>query len=608
MERKGQKRYALALAAMLMFAAVLTAFLALRTTAATINLQNPLDFRGENDSYSNAAFGYAWDGDTKTLTLSDFSMRLNTAQYNAIFLPAGATIYLEEGSENEILLPQSDTVREIFYGVRCEGDLTIKGAGSLSVKLAQSATRLYGIYTEGNLTVDGSIVEVETAAAALKETESEAKNRSVGILVAGQDGVFLAKGGASVFAFSGGVNQTKAGVGGNVDAYGIAASKVTVQNATAFGKVGASVNEGSGSLITAGARADLFVIENGAVTAQNENDFSAKTPALWGAVAENASLIVQNADLHDSVLYEQIDSTLPVSVGTQATFKAYEGKTYEGPEALSSPYSEYTFLGWFDEKGKPYRGELGKTYTAKWQKGNTPVFYGTLDFSENAPSQSDSFFGYAWDSESKTLTLSGLCLYAPEGGAGLVLPAGATVICETGTISEIRADGLTQGGINAGVYAQGLVTFKGQGTLYAKGGTVPPMGTNAACGIYGSFTLTGPTLHLFGGELDFYGSVGFYAPIDATVAFESGSLHAYGKGRAGMLGENATFTAPQKATIKAGDESADLKLDGFTRSCSQKYLSVFVETVQNQGDQPQTKDGFLRARAGAFCCCFCLSA
>ena len=65
-----------------------------------------------------------------------------------------------------------------------------------------------------------------------------------------------------------------------------------------------------------------------------------------------------------------------------------------------------------------------------------------------------------------------------------------------------------------------------------------------------------------------------------------------------MLGENATFTAPQKATLKAGNESADLKLDGFTRSCAQKHLSVFVEVTSNQGDQSQTKGGFLAGEGG----------
>lgn len=600
-----QKIKAFMLMVSILIVAVFAGVFALRTTAASISLSTTLDFRSEA-SQTNNSYGYAWNKDTKTLTLTNFSMVLNTAKDTAIHLPADSTIYLPEGTKNEIVLPESTAILESFFGVRCEGNLTITGKGSLSVRLEQNAARLYGIATNiGKLTIDGSCVNVETAVSLLPATKTEANNRSIAIIAAGKESVFSVKNGASVIALSNGINQTNASAKGNVDAYGVAASKITVENATVFGQVNLSTHAGSGSLMTAGIRADetISISGNSAVSASNACEFSENTPALWGKINfDETSMLLQNM-LHapdaERERYGQSDTAKPMSIGTEATFTAYEGKTYASAEALSSAHSEYTFLGWFDEKGIPYAGELGKAYTAKWAKNGAPLFYGPLDLTNSAPTQSNKEYGYAWDAQTKTLTLSNFHLYAPEGGLGLLLPDGATVVLEANTTSSILADGLTDKGINAAIYTNGTVTFKGQGAVSAKGGDVLQLSVTVVTGMYGSFTVDGPLMHLYGAEINHPGSVGFYIPANGTVVFKEGSLYAYGAGRAGMLSAGATLSVPKKATMKAGNESADLVLSEFDIKNKEKHLSIFEPAQSGTNDSADPdKEGFLKGELG----------
>lgn len=586
-----QKIKALMLAASILIAAVFAGVFALRTTAASISLSTTLDFRSEA-SQTNNSYGYAWNKDTKTLTLTDFSMVLNTAKDTAIHLPADSTIYLPEGTKNEIVLPESAASTMSFYGIRCEGNLTIEGKGSLSVKLLQPRDRIFGIYlneTQGaRLTVKESIVSVEVATT---------PSYCYGVYVSGDVAL---KDGASVFASAAGVS---ANLSNAARACGLYAASLSVQNATVYGKVGASSNEGGGNLYAAGLCANTVSITGiGAVSASNACEFSENTPALWGKINfDETSMLLQNM-LHapdaERERYGQSDAAKPLSIGTEATFTAYEGKTYASAEALSSAHSEYTFLGWFDERGLPYAGELGKAYTAKWAKNGAPLFYGPLDLTNSAPTQSNKAYGYAWDAQTKTLTLSNFNLYAPEGGLGLLLPDGATVVLEANTTSSILADGLTDKGINAAMYTNGAVTFKGQGTMYAKGGAVSQLDVTVVTGMYGSFTVDGPLMHLYGAEINHPGSVGFYVPANGAVAFKEGSLNAYGAGRAGMMSAGATLSVPSKATMKAGNESADLVLSSFDMKNKEKYLSIF-EPAQTGTNGPTDSDkGFFKGELG----------
>lgn len=579
---------------LMLAAAALLAVLALPSLGAQTQVSSEaLDFRTK-DSISDAAHGYSWDKDSLTLTLSGLTMELNTALDTAIYLPAGATVQLTQGTENKVILPQRQDVKQEFYGIRCEGNLTIAGEGSLAVSALQTCTRVYGIRANA-LTVKQAAVSVQVCTVQSASSSTAPRCHAVSVLSStNTTGALLLQEGASLSAVAGGITQSQAAMVSNMDAYGVLADTVRVENSALFGGVGDSFNAGSGNLMTAGVRGRVTVVGTGMVKAQNKNPFdSQRSAALWGRVSlDGTPLELHGAaqPLHaDTLCYGQSHADSPLMVGTAAVFMT-PGGALDTAQSLTSPHSDYTFLGWFDEKGSPYTGDIGKTYRPRWEKNGRPVFYGTLDFTGNAPSVSDSAYGYAWDGQTKTLTLNGLCLYAPCGGIGIALPEGARVVCLEDTLSEVLCDGVFQGGINAGIYADGPVAFSGKGTLYAKGGAFARSEVTVSAGIYGAFTLDGATLHVQGSGLDFFGSVGMYLPSGACAVVSQGTLTAYGKGRAAMLVGSATLTAAQNATWKAGNESASDTVSSFSKTDTKKHLSISVPDPQtNENGGTNTK-------------------
>ena len=82
-----------------------------------------------------------WDAETKTLTLKGVQYQSNAR--TAVKLPADSTILLADGTTNSIrggqmTIAENNTTGDYFvyayaYGVLCEGALTIRGSGTLSV-------------------------------------------------------------------------------------------------------------------------------------------------------------------------------------------------------------------------------------------------------------------------------------------------------------------------------------------------------------------------------------------------------------------------------------------------------------------------------------------
>ena len=74
--------------------------------------------------------GYAWDQETKTLTLSGFKMDLSSLNEGetAIHLPEGAKIKLISGTDNTIIVNGNEE-----KALRSEGGLLIYGGGSLFI-------------------------------------------------------------------------------------------------------------------------------------------------------------------------------------------------------------------------------------------------------------------------------------------------------------------------------------------------------------------------------------------------------------------------------------------------------------------------------------------
>jgi hypothetical protein len=112
--------------------------------------------------WNNAAEGWSYDTNTKTLTLTDAS--ICTTASPSIKLPAGATIKLAGTHENAAApansLSDSGLTTSAAYGIDCAGDLTVKGTGTLFAVSAPSRVGMScGIHSAGKIDVsDGSKV------------------------------------------------------------------------------------------------------------------------------------------------------------------------------------------------------------------------------------------------------------------------------------------------------------------------------------------------------------------------------------------------------------------------------------------------------------------
>lgn len=154
-----------------------------------------------------------WDSATKTLTLK--GVNFTTSALRAVKLPGGSTIVLED--ENTIASGRTEAVQSSSYGIYAEGDLTIQGTGTLTVK-GGNAYYSYGIYAYDGVTIQGGTVTA---------TGGTAVYDSYGIYadaVTISGGIVNAYGGEAVnscgiFAFKSNVTIT----GGTVEAKGGAA-------------------------------------------------------------------------------------------------------------------------------------------------------------------------------------------------------------------------------------------------------------------------------------------------------------------------------------------------------------------------------------------------
>lgn len=117
------------------------------TRTMTLNLAN------QSGDLSDAAEGWSWNAETKTLALSGCTIDVNTDDFagvTAVILPDGATIATEKGTKNVI------SNRSVFdfgsIGIACDGALTIAGDGELSI-----TGDGFGILARGNVTVNAPV-------------------------------------------------------------------------------------------------------------------------------------------------------------------------------------------------------------------------------------------------------------------------------------------------------------------------------------------------------------------------------------------------------------------------------------------------------------------
>ena len=101
-----------------------------------------------------------WDSTTKVLTLK--GVNFTTAAITAVKLPADSTVLLTEGTENIIASVNEGAGESCSYGIYAEGNLTVEGDGLLTATGGTAKgrhTHSCGIYAyEGNITVSGGAV------------------------------------------------------------------------------------------------------------------------------------------------------------------------------------------------------------------------------------------------------------------------------------------------------------------------------------------------------------------------------------------------------------------------------------------------------------------
>ena len=92
--------------------------------------------------------GWTWDGSKRQLTLAGTVIY---SSFDTVRLPEGTEIVLQEGSDNYIVT-QYGMMGE---GLRCEGDITIKGAGRLFIDSG------LGINSAGQCRIEGAEVSIK---------------------------------------------------------------------------------------------------------------------------------------------------------------------------------------------------------------------------------------------------------------------------------------------------------------------------------------------------------------------------------------------------------------------------------------------------------------
>jgi len=120
--------------------------------AATINTL--LDFTGNHQTEDKiVSEGWAWDLSSKTLTLKGLDLNTTVSNADAITLPDGATVILQD--ENKIT-PNSN-----YYGINSTGSLTIQDTGISANDGVSISSGKTGIYANGSVTINSCNVSIE---------------------------------------------------------------------------------------------------------------------------------------------------------------------------------------------------------------------------------------------------------------------------------------------------------------------------------------------------------------------------------------------------------------------------------------------------------------
>ncbi len=139
------------------------------TAVFAADLEKSLDFRNMTEGAEDTDAGWAWDANSQTLTLENFSATVQKGKLEeraAIYLPDESTIRVN-GNNNEIITHAYDC-----DGIYCEGELTFEGKGTLKIVTdSYSASAIYAkqgpVNFYGDVEIatdpDGHVIYVENA-------------------------------------------------------------------------------------------------------------------------------------------------------------------------------------------------------------------------------------------------------------------------------------------------------------------------------------------------------------------------------------------------------------------------------------------------------------
>ena len=494
-----------------------------------------------------------WDRDTTTLTLK--GVNFTTSATTAVKLPAGSTIVLADGTTNTIT--GGNTESDGCYGIYAVGNLTIQGAGTLTVTggdiTAAAGTitlESSGIYANGGLTISGGTINA--TGGNITRGNSTAGLRSYGIHA--ESGVAISGGAVTaqsstapnrsygIYAENGNIAVTNSTVTATGRAayysYGIDAhaGSVTVENsrvnatgdtagengAGIYAKTGVTISGSTTEVTATGGKADnnSYGIEAqaGSITIENS-----KVTATGGAAGKNGAGIYAK---------------------TGVTISGTANVTAEGGKAGNNSYGIEANKGDVTISGSAEVTATGGTATGAYSNS-----YGIIAISYyNSPS--DSGGGNVSISNTAKVTTTGGTATGNSGNSyGISADEDVTISGGTVTAKGSAAN------CSYGTYVYDDLTISG-GTVDAEGGTASSV-SYGICVYYGDMTISGSTTKVTakGGAANV--ASGDSRGIDAragSVKIEGGEVKATGGTASGPF--STGISAEKDVTISGGTVTA----------------------------------------------------
>jgi len=143
-----------------------------KTRSAEAQLTGTLDLTNMPTTDNLATEGWAWNANTRVLTLDGLS--LHTTSDRGIILPENSSINLIQGGINTVEVENASPA-DINYGIFSTGTFNIDGNGTLNVNVNQGFF-CHGIHSDRDINILGGIIN---------STAGESSRQSVGIFAIG---------------------------------------------------------------------------------------------------------------------------------------------------------------------------------------------------------------------------------------------------------------------------------------------------------------------------------------------------------------------------------------------------------------------------------------